>query len=85
MTQHPAVIQEIAQGPALVVSLCGARWNGIQQSHPKDPAKALAVFTDPVTKSTLAMPLAQVTVGTVYRALQAKRALYAAAMNGERA
>lgn len=73
-----ATILDVQQGPAFVVSLCGARWNGVQQGLA--PADALAVFTDPATHSTLALPLAEVTVGNVWRKLAAKRAEYRAAM-----
>jgi hypothetical protein len=78
MTTHPATIQDVAQGPALAVALAGAHWNGVQ--HGRRPADALAIFTDPVTHSTLALPLAEVTIGNVSRALAAKRAEYRTAM-----
>lgn len=77
MTTHPATIQDVHQGPAWLVTLTGAHWNGVQ--HGRRPEDALAVFTDPVTHSTLALPLAEVTIGTVWRALAAKRAEWRAA------
>lgn len=74
-------IMDVHQGPAFVVSLCGCRWNGVQQGL--QPSDALAVFTDPVTRSTLALPLNEVTVGNVWRAVRKKRAEFLMAMDGD--
>ena len=60
--------------PAQIVALAGARWNGVQQGL--KPGQEMALFTDPVTRSTLSLPLADVTVDNVLRALDAKRAEY---------
>ena len=66
------------QGPALLITLAGARYEG--RMHPLTGAD-LILFTDPVTKTTLAMREPDVTIGNVWRKLQAKRAEYRAAMN----
>jgi hypothetical protein len=77
MTTHPATIQDVAQGPALAVALCGAHYNGRQETV---SGPALILFTDPVTHSTIGLPENEVTVGNVWRALRAKRDEYRAAM-----
>ena len=64
--------------PAFYISLCGARYNGIQaRSNGRD---GLVLFTDPVTKSTMGLPESEVTIGNVWRKLQAKRKTYHQAM-----
>ena len=61
---------------AQIVEMAGARWNGVQQGL--RPGQEMALFTDPVTRSTLSLPLADVTVDNVQRALTAKRAEFSA-------
>lgn len=79
MTQmlDPRTINDVDR-PAFLVSLCGARYNGRQRNLPGRPD--LIVFTDPVTHSTLALPEPEVTIGTVWRALQDKRREYRESM-----
>ena len=69
------------QGPALLITLAGARYDG--RMHPLTGAD-LILFTDPVTKTTLALRETEVTIANVWRRLQAKRAEYRAAMNEAR-
>ena len=65
------------KGPVLFIALCGARFNGLQKRQGKEP---LVIFTDPITKSTCALPLSEVTIGNVWRKLAEKRAAYRSAM-----
>ncbi len=67
------------QGPAFLVSLCGARYNGIQQTT----TEPHVVFTDPVTHSTMMLPVSEISVGRVWRKLTAKRAEFREAMNAK--
>jgi hypothetical protein len=66
-----SVIQEYHSGPALCVSLCGAHYNGRQVRL--NGQSALIIFTDPVTRTTLALPEPDVTIGAVWRKLEAAR------------
>lgn len=66
------------QGPVLLITLAGGRYDG--RMHPLT-GPDLILFTDPVTKSTLALREPAITVGNVWRALQAKRAEFLEAMN----
>lgn len=61
----------IHAGPGLCVSLNGARYNGIREMAPGYESRI--VFTDPVTSLTLTMPVSDVTIGNVYRALRQHR------------
>jgi hypothetical protein len=60
--------------PAFYISLCGARYDGIQARINGGPG--LVLFTDPVTKTTLCLLESDVTIGNVWRKLQAKRRDY---------
>lgn len=63
--------------PATVVSSCGARFDGIQESS---RGEGIVLFTDPVTRTTSALPLSQVTTENVERKLREKRDLFREAM-----
>lgn len=62
---------EIHKGPALCVTLCGARYNGAQRTR---EGRTLILFTDPVTRSTTSLWAEEVTIGTVWRKLAEVRA-----------
>lgn len=64
--------------PAYYVSLCGARYEGIQKNS--RGGDGLVLFTDPVTKTTLALYESDVTAENVARKLREKRELYRQAM-----
>lgn len=65
-----------AETPAFFISLCGARYDGIQARCKGQGGDGLVLFTDPVTKTTLCLPESEVTIGNVWRKLQAKRRDY---------
>ncbi len=61
--------------PAAIIAAvadAGAIWNGIQWF----PDVVLARFTDPVTKSTMSLPIHEVTADIVRAALERKRKEY---------
>ncbi len=59
-----------------IVVQVGAKWNGVQRGL--RPGQELAMFTDLVTRSTICLPLTEVTTETVTAAIAKKRAEYAA-------
>jgi hypothetical protein len=60
-----------------VVEQSGAKWNGVQEDAKGRPA--FAMFTDDVTKSTVMIPINEVTPETVAAKLAAKQAEFEAA------
>lgn len=64
--------ENLRTGPALCCSLVGVRYNGVQHG--------LLWFTDPVTKSTLALPEQDVTIGNIWRKVHARREEYRKSM-----
>lgn len=66
-------------GPALACSLLGVRFNGLQETH---GAGRLVLFTDPFTKSTMALPEAEATIGNIWRKVREKREEFCRAMGG---
>jgi len=62
------------RGPAFLIGLCGARFNGIQQTATGWPNVVL--FTDPVTSLTIAMNENDVTIGNVWRVLRQHRSTH---------
>lgn len=65
-------------GPAVVISQCGARYEGIQANS--RGGDGLVLFTDPITRTTLALLESDVTVENVQRKLREKHAVYQQAM-----
>lgn len=63
--------------PAYQISICGARYNGIQQTV---AGEGLVLFTDPVTQTTMGLLESQVTVAAIRRKLRAARDLFREAM-----
>lgn len=57
---------EIHRGPALFITLCGARYDGVQRTR---DGRDLILFTDPVTRSTTSLWAEEVTIGNVWRKL----------------
>lgn len=72
------------QGPAWLITLAGGRYCGRQVALSGRGAD-LILFTDPVTRSTLGLPERELTIGTVWRKLQEKRAQFRDAMNADAA
>jgi hypothetical protein len=62
--------ENIHTGPGLSISLCGARYNGIQQTV---DGEKIVIFTDPVTSIALMLPEREVTIGTIWRMLTRHR------------
>lgn len=62
---------EVHKGPAYLITLCGARYEGVQRTG---DGRDLVLFTDPVTRSTTSLWADEVTIGTVWRKLAEVRA-----------
>jgi hypothetical protein len=60
-------------GPAYFITLAGGRYDGRMKPV---TGPDLILFTDPVTRTTLALREPDVTIGTVWRKLQEKRAQF---------
>jgi hypothetical protein len=76
--ERNAVTERSTYQVAQMIKLAGGRYDG-RMTPLTGPD--LILFTDMVTKSTLALREPDVTVGNVWRKLMAKRAEFVAAMN----